>query len=54
MTTMKRIGTVAFYAIGAFAILCLALYAYTAFRGHGLQPGNPIHIFRSPGAPNYS
>ena len=47
---MKRIATWVFYAIGGIAILYLALYAYTAFTGHGLEPGDPIHIFRKPDA----
>jgi hypothetical protein len=51
---MKRLAVWAFYAIGAIAILYLALYAYGAFTGRGLQPGDPIHIFRKPDAPNYS
>jgi len=51
---MKRIAVLAFYAIGALAILYLALYAYAAFSGRGLQPGDPIHIFRKPDAPDYS
>jgi len=52
--TMKRIGMWAFYAIGTLAILYLALYAYAAFSGRHLQPGDPIHIFRNPDAPSYS
>jgi hypothetical protein len=51
---MKRIAVWAFYGIGALAILYLALYAYAAFTGRNLQPGDPIHIFRKPDAPNYS
>ena len=51
---MKRIGMLAFYAVGALAMLYLALYAYAAFTGRELQPGDPIHIFRKPDAPNYS
>jgi len=51
---MKRIAVWAFYAIGALAILYLALYAYSAFTGRYLQPGNPIRIFRKPDAPDYS
>ena len=51
---MKRIAVLAFYAIGALAVLYLALYAYAAFTGRGLQPGDPIHIFRKPDAPDYS
>ena len=51
---MKRIAVWAFYGIGALAILYLALYAYVAFTGRDLQPGDPIHIFRKPDAPNYS
>lgn len=51
---MKRFATWVFYAVGALAILYLALYAYAAFTGHGFEPGDPIHIFRKPDAPNYS
>ena len=51
---MKRIAVWAFYGIGTVAMLYLALYAYAAFTGRGLQPGVPIHIFRKPDAPNYS
>jgi hypothetical protein len=51
---MKRIAVFMFYAIGALAISYLALYAYAALTGRGLEPGDPIHIFRKPDAPNYS
>jgi hypothetical protein len=51
---MKRFAVWAFYGIGALAILYLALYAYAAFTGRDLEPGDPIHIFRRPDAPNYS
>ena len=51
---MKQIAVWAFYAVGALAIAYLALYAYAAFTGRGLQPGDPIHIFRKPDAPDYS
>ena len=34
--------------------LYLALYAYATFTGRDLQPGDPIHIFRKPDAPDYS
>jgi hypothetical protein len=51
---MKRFAFWGFYAIGALAILYLALYAYTAFTRRGLEPGDPIHIFRKPDAPDYS
>jgi hypothetical protein len=51
---MKRIAVWAFYGIGALAVLYLAFYAYAAFTGRELQPGDPIHIFRKPDAPNYS
>ncbi len=51
---MKRIAVWAFYGVGALAILYLALYAYAAFTGRDLVPGDPIHIFRKPDAPNYS
>ena len=51
---MKRLAAWLFYAIGAVAILYLALYAYVAFTGNDLRPGDPIHIFRKPDAPSYS
>jgi hypothetical protein len=51
---MKRTAVWIFYAVGALAILYLGLYAYTAFTGHDLQPGDPIRIFRKPDAPDYS
>jgi hypothetical protein len=51
---MKNIAIWVFYAVGALAIGYLALYAYAAFTGRGLPPGDPIHIFRKPDAPNYS
>jgi hypothetical protein len=51
---MKRIAVFMFYAIGALAIGYLALYGYAALTGRGLEPGDPIHIFRKPDAPNYS
>jgi len=51
---MKRIGTLAFYAVSTLAILYLALYAYAAYRGRDFTPGDPIHIFRNPAAPSYS
>jgi hypothetical protein len=51
---MKRIATWTFYGIGALAVLYLALYAYAAFTGRHLQPGDPIHIFRKPDAPKFS
>lgn len=51
---MKRVAVWAFYGIGALAILYLALYAYVAVTGRGPQPGDPIHIFRKPDAPDYS
>jgi hypothetical protein len=51
---MRRIGAWAFYAVGAIAVLYLALYAYAAITGRQLQPGDPIHIFRKPDAPSYS
>jgi hypothetical protein len=52
--TMKRVATLAFYAVGALAIAYLALYAYAMFRGQPFVPGDPIHIFRKPDAPSYS
>jgi hypothetical protein len=51
---MKRVAVWIFYAIGVAAIGYLALYSYAAFTGRDLQPGDPIHIFRKPDAPNYS
>jgi hypothetical protein len=51
---MKRLAAFVFYAIGAIAIVYLALYAYSALTGRQIQPGVPIHIFRKPDAPNYS
>ena len=51
---MKRIGTIAFYAVGVLAIAYLALYAYALYCGRDFTPGDPIHIFRNPDAPNYS
>jgi bacteriorhodopsin len=51
---MKRLAVWAFYGIGALAMVYLALYAYAAFSGRTLQPGDPIRIFRKPDAPSYS
>jgi len=51
---MKRIASLIFYGIGALAVLYLALYAYVAFTGRDLRPGDPIHIFRKPDAPKFS
>jgi hypothetical protein len=51
---MKRIAVWVFYGVGALAIGYLALYAYAAFTGRDLKPGDPIHIFRKPDAPSYS
>jgi hypothetical protein len=51
---MKRLATWVFYCIGVLAIAYLALYGYAAFTGRNLQPGDPVHIFRKPDAPDYS
>jgi hypothetical protein len=51
---MKRFGVWILYVVGTIAIGYLALYAYAAFTGRDLQPGDPIHIFRKPEAPSYS
>ena len=51
---MKRLAVWAFYGVSALAICYLALYAYAAFTGRGVHPGDPIHIFRKPDAPDYS
>jgi hypothetical protein len=54
MGLMKRLATWVLYGIGTLAIAYLALYAYAAFTGRDLTPGDPIHIFRKPDAPSYS
>jgi hypothetical protein len=51
---MKRAAEWALYLIGAIAISYLALYLYAALTQPNFQPGDPIHIFRKPDAPNYS
>ena len=51
---MKRVAVWVFYGVGAVAVGYLALYAYITLTGGDLQPGDPIHIFRKPDAPNYS
>ena len=51
---MKRVLEWAFWAIGAVAIAYLALYLYASLTGRQFEPGDPIHIFRSPDAPDYS
>ena len=51
---MKRIAVWIFYGVGALAVAYLALYFYAAITGRELVPGDPIHIFRKPAAPNYS
>ena len=51
---MKRLGIALFYAVGVLALAYLALYAYAVYRGRDFTPGDPIHIFRNPDAPNYS
>jgi|GraSoiStandDraft_43_1057313.scaffolds.fasta_scaffold10712_2 hypothetical protein len=51
---MKRVAAIAFYALGAIAVVYLALYAYALWSGRQLRPGDPIHIFRNPDAPDYS
>jgi hypothetical protein len=51
---MQRFAVWLFYTIGALAIGYLALSAYAAFTGRVLQPGDPIHLFRKPDAPDYS
>jgi hypothetical protein len=51
---MKRAAEWALYGIGVLAMSYLALYLYAAFTQPNFQPGDPIHIFRKPDAPNYS
>jgi hypothetical protein len=51
---MQRFAAWIFYAIGAIAVGYLALYAYAAFTSRDPQPGDPIHMFRKPDAPDYS
>jgi len=54
VAAMKRVLEWAFWAIGTVAIAYLALYLYASLTGRQFQPGDPIHIFRSPDAPDYS
>ncbi len=51
---MKRIAVWICYGIGVVAVGYLALPLYVVVTGRSLQPGDPIHIFRKPDAPNYS
>ncbi|QPF83666.1 hypothetical protein IC762_28825 [Bradyrhizobium genosp. L] len=51
---MKRAGAILFYVVGLLAVGYLALYAYAAFSGRTITPGDPIRIFRKPDAPSYS
>jgi hypothetical protein len=51
---MRRAAEWALYLIGALAVSYLALYLYAALTQPNFQPGDPIHIFRKPDAPNYS
>ena len=39
---MKRLATWALYAVGALSIAYLALFAYAAFTGHDITPGENI------------
>jgi hypothetical protein len=51
---MKRAMEWALAIGGVIAISYLALYVYAALTRRNFQPGDPIHIFRRPDAPNYS
>ena len=51
---MKRLAIWVFFGIGVLATGYIALYAYAVFTGRPLRPGDPIHIFRRPDAPDYS
>ncbi len=51
---MKRVGIWLIYLVGALSIGYLALYAYAMVTNKGLQPGDPIKIFRKQDAPSYS
>jgi hypothetical protein len=52
---MKRIAVWICYGIGMIAVGYLALNLYAAVTGRSLlEPGDPIHIFRKPDAPDYS
>ncbi len=51
---MQRFAAWIFYAIGALAVGYLALYAYATLTDRAPQPGDPIHLFRKPDAPDYS
>jgi hypothetical protein len=54
VAAMKRVWEWAFWAIGTVAIAYLALYLYASLSGRPFEPGDPIYIFRSPDAPDYS
>jgi hypothetical protein len=51
---IKQIAAWTLYGIGALAIAYLVLYAYAALTQRYFRPGDPIHIFRKPDAPDYS
>jgi hypothetical protein len=51
---MKRALEWAAYAVGALAVIYIALYLYAMFARPEIEPGDPIRIFRKPDAPNYS
>ncbi len=51
---MRRVAEWMFWTIGVLAILYLALYAYAVFTRREFVPGDPVHIFRKPDAPDYS
>ena len=51
---MKRAGVWLIYLVGALSVGYLALYAYTMMTHKGLEPGDPIKIFRKQDAPSYS
>jgi hypothetical protein len=51
---MKRAAEWALAIVGVIAISYLALYVYATITRRNFQPGDPIHIFRRPDAPNYS
>ncbi|MDB5520647.1 MAG: hypothetical protein JWR73_639 [Tardiphaga sp.] len=51
---MKRVGLWLIWIVGALSIGYLALYAYAMLTGNGLEPRDPIKIFRKDDAPSYS
>ena len=51
---IKRVGVWLIWIVGALSIGYLALYAYAMVTNKGLEPGDPIKIFKKQDAPSYS